>query len=551
MWLADVPVVTVPDPRVRVTASTVPGFPVRSLRSGRSPSRAGGVSLRGLLVEGGLVRAVGPVAFKHAAAVGATVAGRLPDGCVVVPGLRDPHLHVRATAAARLSVDCSSAEHVGALLARVAQAAGRAPGAGWLRGWGYDEAALAERRPPSAAELDAVTGAVPIVVHHRTGHAAVVNHAGLAALGVASAGRPGVDDDGVERGDDGRPTGLLVDAHQLLARVPRADPGALAAAVAALGRDLAAHGVTAITDATATNSVTDLEQLDSWVSRGLLRQRVHALVSAEAVDAAVAAGVPTPARPAGAAGRGRAGPGCTVLGVKVAAPADEILDQVRLARRHGWPVAIHATEVDELQAALDAVQACGPPAWGRDRVEHAGLVLPEQRARLAASGVAVVSNPSFVTERGSKYVEALSAPERDWLYPVASLLQAGVPVAAASDSPVTWSAPLDAAAAATSRTVSSGPATGQVLGPAERVPPVTALALVTTMAGIVEDADTSLRPGGPADLVVLSGDPTRDLTGVDVLATVVAGRVHMLDPRLGNTPGRGHQRPRSPCEALV
>lgn len=431
-------------------------------------------------------------------------------------------------AAALLSVDCADAVDVQHLLARIAGAAPHAGPSGWIRAYGYDEAQLAEGRAPTVEELDTVTGAVPAVVHHRTGHAVVVNHAALAALGVPAVGAPGRDADGVERGPDGRPTGVLVAAHALLAAVPRQPEAQLREAVAAVGQRLASRGVTALTDATATNGLEDLALLASWREEGLVPQRVHVLLSAAAVADAVAAGVPTPAGGCGLAtaelGELTAAPAVTVVGAKVAAPAEGIEEQVRQARQHGWPVAVHATDVEELEAALVAVEATGPPRWGRDRIEHAGLVLPEQRARLAAAGVAVVSNPAFLTERGSKYVRELSAVEHRWLYPVRSLLAAGVTVAAASDGPVTDSGPLDAVSAAVSRIVRRGPASGQVLGRDERVGAAEALAMVTTWAAAAEGGDAALRPGGPADFVVLDADPRAAPAVPAVLATVVGGK---------------------------
>lgn len=484
---------------------TDPGSPVRPV---------GGVA-----VHGGQVVALGVHPERGRREV------VLPPGAVVLPGLRDPHLHLRAMAAARLSVDGAGAADVAQLLARLAGAAADVVPPAWLRAHGYDEVELAEGRPPTAAELDTVTGAVPAVVHHRTGHAAVVNSAALAALGVPPVGAPGRDGNGVERGADGRPTGLLVDAHALLAAVPRQPAAELRAAVAAVGRQLAVRGVTGLTDATATNGLGDLALLASWRQQGLLPQRVHVLLSAVAVADAVAAGVPAPVGGHGGGhGRTRATPPAVrVVGAKVAAPAGGIAEQVRAARRHGWPVAVHATEVDELHAALVALEAAGPPRWGRDRIEHAGLVLPEHRPRLAAAGVAVVSNPAFLAERGSKYVRELSAVEHGWLYPVRSLLAAGVPVAAASDGPVTDTGPLDAVAAAVDRTVRRGPASGAVLGPAERVGPAEALAMVTTWAAAAEGDDARLRIGGPADLVVLDAEPRAGTAPPAVLATVVGG----------------------------
>lgn len=476
---------------------------------------------RGLLVRDGLVREVGRPAPPGASTWSP---GRAVAEAVVVPGLRDPHVHLRAAAAARCSVEVSQAGTVAGLLAALVAGARSLPAGGWLRGWGYDEAALAERRPPGADELDGVGSGRPVVLHHRTGHAAVLNHRALAAVGADAPGPAGIDPDGVERDAAGRPTGLLVDAHRLLARVPRQDGAALTAAVAALAQEWLTRGVTAVTDATATTTVEDLALLDTWVRDGLVPQDLRVLLAPGAVADAVAAGRGA-VRTSRAGARPRDRSGCTVVGAKVAVAADEIGEQIGLARRHGWPVAVHVLDVDQLEAALTALRRVGPPSWGRDRLEHVSLVLPEQRERLAASGAAVVTNPAFLADRGSKYVEQLSAVELDWLYPVGSLVGSGVLVAAASDAPVSAAGPLDSARAALTREVTSGPSAGRVLAPAERVSAAQALAMVTTTAAAVDGVDARLRPGACADLVVLDRDPRRDLRQAAVLATVIGGRV--------------------------
>lgn len=454
----------------------------------------------------------------------------VPAGSVIVPGLRDPHLHLRSMAAARLSVDCSAAQSMTQLLAQLNSAADLRSDTEWLRGWGYDEANLAERRAPSVDELDRACGRRPVVLHHRTGHVAVLNRAALDALGVEQFGAPGRGADGVERSIDGRATGTLIEARRLLGGVPEMPTAAIDAAMSDVSRRLSQQGVTALTDATATNALSDLAELDSWLRRGIVQQRVTVLLAVSAVADAESAGVTTLASPSDRASS------CRVVGAKISAAAGDIFDQIAHARHYGWPVAVHATQIDELEAALSAVEKFGAPAWGRDRIEHLGLALPEQILRLAASGAAVVSNPAFLAERGHKYVENLSSVEAEWLYPVHSLIARGITVAAASDGPVTLAGPLDSARAAVDRVVRWGAAAGQVIARSERVSAELALAMITTAPAELAGDYPSLRRGGVADFTILDRDPRTALSEVGIVATVVAGEVTAvgagLDPSI-------------------
>ncbi|WP_084595599.1 amidohydrolase family protein [Microbacterium profundi] len=430
--------------------------------------------------------------------------GRNTDKWVMLPGFHDSHVHLRAAAAARLSVDLSVAGSIPALLAilqtSVAEFNGR-----WIRGWGWDESALRERRAPTVAEIDAITNGHPCALHHRTGKVVLLNSTARRILAGA--------------GDETAPTGELVRADDpSLLRMPRQREQSLESSLNALSRELAAMGLTSVTEASATNTWDDIAQYETWVNRGVIRQRVNALLAVDQVSAVARNRERTPSRG-----------GVRVLGAKVAAPSDGIAECVRHARGFGWPVAVHATEPDELEAALVAIEASGPPAWGRDRIEHLGLPLPGQLERIKATGTAVTTNPAFLTERAPKYRELLSPVEQEWLYPVASVISHGIPMAGASDRPVTVATPLDTMSAAVYRR-RRGSGT-EPLGVRERITPDDALGLITDK----DEVDGPSREGWnhrrashspwsrTADTVVLGDDPRRMLEQTQVMATFVGG----------------------------
>jgi predicted amidohydrolase YtcJ len=109
---------------------------------------------------------------------------------------------------------------------------------------------------------------------------------------------------------------------------------------------------------------------------------------------------------------------------------------------------------------------------------------------IARLGLTVVTQPGFVAERGDQYRTEMTPDEIADLYPCASLLRAGVPVAASSDAPYTSPDPWAAMAAAMRRTTRSG----VLLGGGERVDGETALGLYLGFF----DA-----PGGPARRVAV------------------------------------------------
>ena len=196
-------------------------------------------------------------------------------GRTLMPGLVDAHSHLVMTAAKLAVVNADpppagGADGIAAIqrALREALAAGaHLETGGWLVGWGYDHAQLAEARHPDRRDLDAVSDEVPIALIHFSSHQVVVNGAGLARAGVDAAsedppgGRilrfPGSDE----------PNGLLQESAMFPVVFPLLDalqgggPGvdltappadaALARVEAALGRYVA-EGFTTVTEMAAT-----------------------------------------------------------------------------------------------------------------------------------------------------------------------------------------------------------------------------------------------------------------------------------------------------------
>jgi len=121
--------------------------------------------------------------------------------------------------------------------------------------------------------------------------------------------------------------------------------------------------------------------------------------------------------------------------------------------------------------------------------------------------VLVVTQPSFLYHNGERYLRQVPPEKQAYLYPLRSLLGAGVPLAAGSDCPVVPPDVVTGLYGAVARRSAGGrPVPG-----AETVGIEQALAMYTTGAAFSSFAEGergSIGPGRLADLVVLSGDPT-------------------------------------------
>jgi predicted amidohydrolase YtcJ len=436
------------------------------------------------------------VAIGSRAAVGAAVGRATRIDCggrLVLPGLIDPHLHLFAMASAQAELDCAGHATAADLVGAVERAARGLPAGAWIRGSGLDERRV--DRLPLAAELERAAPRNPVRLRHRSRHASVLSLRGLAEL---PPGTPGVD----------HASGLVAGAEAIVSRTVGNLPASmLRTGFARVGRELASLGITTVADATPRRT-GELAPLRRAMAHGELRQRVFAMR-------------PPDARRWRAHGRLAPGP------VKIL--VDEGPDGMRpdpaaIARlvaravRAGDQVAIHCVGAATLVAALDAFAAVPPAlrARRRHRLEHVAECPPPLIARIAALGLTVVTNPSFVYSRGDVYREETPGIAASWLYRARSLARAGIPLAGASDAPVGPASPWLGMMAARRRRTASGAS----LGAAEALTRDGALALFTTGAARALHADAlgRLRPGGPADLVVIEHEAA--LARPDALAGV-------------------------------
>jgi predicted amidohydrolase YtcJ len=140
-----------------------------------------------------------------------------------------------------------------------------------------------------------------------------------------------------------------------------------------------------------------------------------------------------------------------------------------------------------------------------------------------------VLQPPFLWNDGDVYMDRVGVERSRWLYPIKTLLDAGLPVAGSSDAPVVPDInPLLGIKTAVTRKVK----TGQVVAPEERISVEEAIALYTIRAAYAcgeENFKGSLSVGKAADLVVLGEDPFRvspdELPAIPVEMVVINGRV--------------------------
>ena len=438
------------------------------------------------------------------------------QGGALIPGLHDHHVHLRAAVAARESVDVTAVKSPAEFDRVVAAAAAAVTARRWVRVTGWHEPAAG---PLSRARLDTLTGPVPVRVQHRSGAMWVLNSAALDLVGAVGSGSPGV-----ERDERGELTGRLLRLDGWLRERLPADRGPdwFAARLASYAAESLRLGITGWTDATPDRDPADAAEFTRLAEAGVFRQRLVLMTASR--DSAPAG------QPAGAAAAGTcrvtSGPVKVMLDDLTLPSAGQLAAAIKAAHASGRAVAIHCVTAEQLVISVSAAGQAGPPGQecaGPDRIEHAGIVPPGYSDELARLGLAVVTQPGFIAARGDSYLREVAAAERPWLYPAASLLRAGVTVAAGTDAPFGPGDPWQCIAAAVTRRAPGG----HVLGPEERVTARMALKMFLGMPGDLRRTRT-VAPGQPADLCLLRWPLPQALampSASGVRAVVSAGRL--------------------------
>jgi predicted amidohydrolase YtcJ len=129
----------------------------------------------------------------------------------VFPGLIDSHAHITSLGNAHMTIDLVGTPDLESVLKKVGEKASKTKGTDWVSGRGWDQNDWPDKKFPTAADLDRVSGAHPVFLERIDGHAAWVNSAALKLAGITAATK---DPDGGKllRDEKGVPTGILVDA---------------------------------------------------------------------------------------------------------------------------------------------------------------------------------------------------------------------------------------------------------------------------------------------------------------------------------------------------
>jgi predicted amidohydrolase YtcJ len=505
-------------------------------------------------IRDGRIVVVGSDAEARAALPGAETIDL--GGRTATPGFIDAHIHLLAYGHSLSEANLYGAATIAAAVGRSAAVAARLPAGAWLTGGGWRRNDLADRRLPTAADLDAAIPDRPAMLYSHDHHSIWCNSAALAAAGVTAA-TPDPDGGKLERDGEGRPTGILYETAEtlILRHIPEPTEAQHDAALRAGLAALAARGHTGVQNFTGGASLIDrrlaLGALQRARAAGELTLRVYQLISSEDLDAAIQIGLRTGlgddwlrighlkffadgalgSRTAWMVEPYEGQP--DNIGVPIH-PVERLRELVEQGARAGLAPAIHAIGDRANHEVLNIFEAGRREGWlppaMRPRIEHVQVLLREDVPRLARLDIIGSMQPIHCTSDMLAADENWGGRSR-YAYAWNSLLERGTILAFGSDAPVEEPDVIAGLHAAVTRQRANGqPAGGWY--PDERVMAEEALRAYTVGAAYAageEAVKGSLTPDKLGDLTILSADPTAlpgpEILGIQVEQTIVGGRV--------------------------
>lgn len=482
------------------------------------------------------------------------------QGATLIPGFIDTHNHILMYGELKEQIDCSPLlnKSIKNILEAIGTKAKELPDSEWIRGYGYDDTSIFEKRHITCEDLDQVAPNNPVIITHISGHVATVNSVALQMAGIRNdVSNPQGGHYG--RDEKGRLNGVLYEsaAMQPIYNVmPKRTVGDMVQSIRNASKDYVAQGITTNTDA-AVYGEDDFAAHIQAAERNSNPIRAQLMIMQHQLQEGASFGNYSAAQlnqeiQEKSGGRAKLdsaklfqdGSIQALTGAlrkpyyKNPAIAGELIYQQEILNKtvldlhqRGFRIATHGNGDRAIGSILEAYSYALTNGGHRDhrhRIEHVQTATPKDLAMMKELGVAASFFINHVYFWGDRHRQIFLGPERaERISPLHEAVNANLLFTLHSDCPVTPISPLFSVWAAVNRFTKEG----YVLGPEQRIDVQTALKSMTIYGAKLnfdEDVSGSIEISKNADFAVLETDPTtinpQEIKDIAILATYIDGR---------------------------
>jgi hypothetical protein len=478
-------------------------------------------------------------------------------GKTLLPGFIDTHGHLVYFGKNLMDADLFGVPDTAQLVARLKAHAETVPEGAWIVGFGYKAAGLAEKRTPTAADLDQVSATRPVMIVDSSGHLGSANSVLLKLAGI-TADTPDPEGGNFTRKPGSRePLGPMEETGLFAVRAQRpAFTGELAdRTIKAGAAEWAKHGHTTAQDCGLGLGNDDVDLVLNAIEKRLLPIDLYVCakdsITDQVLDAAYGVSRAYSTEETGSAkkllakrpdldkryiNRVRMGgvkywldgsldtawftqpyttnpPGKTGIYSGFPQIPDEVL---QAAFDRFWTsdvqINMHMNGDAAVEQALRAIEKAIAKYGMRDHRPvfiHGTYMRPDQIERMKKVGAIPTFLSAGIVTAGDGVLQLWGVERANRSQAASTLEKMGVPWTLSHDSPVT---PSPSVLALVDAAVNRRTPSGTVIGPDERVTPYAALGAVTRSAAYQlkeEKTKGTLEAGKLADMVVLSANPLK------------------------------------------